>query len=426
MPAFAHTGPEFRVDTPGHGTSSCPTVTALASGGFVVSWTDNAVGTDHIGWPDIKARRYLPSGDTDGPEFFVNRETFDYQQDVKLAGLLDDAFVAVWQDFSGRGGDECGSSIKARVFGAGGRIIKNEFLVNQETKDNQTNPSVAALPHGGFVVAWQDLSGTRGDSSRASIKARLFRATGDALSDEFLVNSQIVDNQLCPSVAGLMGGGFVVAWNDFSGTLGDFSMGSIKAKVFDPSGATFRDEFLVNTSKWNNQNLPVVAGLDHGGFVIAWTDASGSLGDHSGTSIKARLFDELCIPASDEFLVNKETLGTQIKPCIATLTDGAFAIAWADYSGRGRDKSSSGIKAKLFSSNGRILQDDFLINTTALGEQASPTAAGLSDGQLIVCWQEQGSDRDEAKLTMIKGQLFHHKTQRALKLRAPAHVSSVR
>lgn len=415
MLSVVKTGPEFRVDSPGHGSSACPAAAALVSGGFVVCWTENDQIVQHPGGPDIKARLYSSSGELAGPEFFVNRETFDYQQDPAVAGLLAGGFVAAWQDFSGRGGDNCGSSIKARLFGPQGDIIRNEFLVNQETLDNQLNPAVAALPHGGFVIAWQDFSRTAGDDSLACIKARLFSSDATPLGDEFLVNTHTKDNQLRPTVAALAGGEFVVVWNDFSGTLGDSYFGSIKAKVFGPDGEVMREELLVNSSKWNNQNLPAVAALERGGFVVAWTDASGSLGDHSSTSIKARLFDDLARPATAEFLVNSETHNTQIRPSIAALTDGGFAIAWTDYSGRGIDDSSSGIKGKLFSWQGDVVQDEFLINTETQGEQNNPTAIGLVDGCFAVFWQDHPHARSNTKLSLIKGQILSRNDGGALR-----------
>lgn len=404
MARYCKSGPEFHVNAI-KVSQTKPAVAALAPEGFVITWTNNGCIFDDPGGQDVWARtfgvgRSIQSG------FMVNSEAIDHQCDPKVAGLLDGGFVTVWQDFSGRGGDESGSSIKAKVFGGSGELLRDEFLVNVETKDNQSDPDVAALAHGGFVVVWQDFSGMRGDDSLSSIKVRLFGPDGLACGDEFLVNTHTNDHQGHPSVAALVGGGFVVAWHDFSGTLGDSSWGSIKAKIFGPEGEVVRDEFLVNTRTWNNQNTPVVVGLEHGGFVVAWTDSSGAPGDQSGTSVKARLFDELGESAGKEFLVNSEVLDNQLRPALAPLPNGGFVVVWTDCSGRGGDTSGSGIKAKIFGPNGKTAQGEFLVNTEIRGDQKAPAVACCADGNLIIAWQDGSCAQPGERHTFIKAQIF--------------------
>jgi hypothetical protein len=409
MACFIKAGPEFRVDTRVSGTQTDPAIAALAAGGFVMSWSDNTDLLDGLGGPDVRAQIYGPAGERIGGEFLVNTETIDHQRDAKIAALFGGGFVVVWQDFSGRRGDECGSSIKAKVFGCDGKLLRDEFLVNLETRDNQTDPAVAALAEGGFVVAWHDFSGTPGDDN---VKARLFGVDGIACGDEFLVNTYTKNYQGAPSVAALVGGGFVVAWNDFSGTMGDFSGSSIKAKMFDRKGEAVREEFLVNTRKRNNQSFPVVSALEEGGFVVAWTDCSGTLGDSSATSIKARLFDCLTAPLGDEFLVNTETANCQLRPALAPFQDGGFVVVWTDHSGRGGDASGSGIKGKVFGPLGKPVQDEFLVNTETKGDQGAAAVASLVDGSFVVTWLDASSSqqvavhRGEFPRTTVKAQIF--------------------
>lgn len=213
MTCFVKAGPEFRVDARVNGTQTDPAVAALASGGFVITWTDYTYLLEELGGADVRAQIYGASGERIGGEFLINTETIDHQRDAKITGLLGGGFVVVWQDYSGRRGDECGSSIKAKVFGRGGELVRDEFLVNVETRDSQIAPVVAALSDGGFVIAWHDLSGTRGDDN---VKARLFGLDGLPSSDEFVANSFTRNYQGAPSVAALVGGGYVVAWHDLA------------------------------------------------------------------------------------------------------------------------------------------------------------------------------------------------------------------
>jgi hypothetical protein len=55
------------------------------------------------------------------------------------------------------------------------------------------------------------------------------------------------------------------------------------AMVFVPSG----NELRVNSQTGGDQFASDVAALSNGGFVVVWDDRSGTLGDASGDSIKA-------------------------------------------------------------------------------------------------------------------------------------------
>jgi hypothetical protein len=198
--------------------------------------------------------------------------------------------VVTWVDWSGTLGDASGTGIAAQLFDANGGTLGSEFLVNTQTNDYQTLPTVMGLANGGFVVTWEDLSGTLGDASGSGIAAQLFDAGGGKLGSEFLVNTQTANDQSHPTITGLSKGGFVVTWDDWSGTLGDASGTSIKAQRFDAGGGKLGSEFLVNTQTANGQLFPTVAELSHGNFVVTWEDYSGALGPASGGEIKAQLF----------------------------------------------------------------------------------------------------------------------------------------
>ena len=171
--------------------------------------------------------------------------------------------------------------------------VGTEFLVNTGIADDQRAPTITGLANGGFVVTWQDYSGTLGDSSSGSIKAQLFSATGVKVGTEFLVNTETVDAQGSPAITSLANGGFVVTWHDSSGTLGDSDSSSIKAQIFSATGVKVGTEFLVNTETFSDQLFPTITSLANGGFVVTWSDASGTLGDNDSFSVKAQIFSAI-------------------------------------------------------------------------------------------------------------------------------------
>lgn len=161
-------------------------------------------------------------------------------------------------------------------------IIKagTEFLVNTQTANGQKFPTIAGLANGGFVVSWQDASGTLGDASGTSIKAQIYDAAGNRIGGEFLVNSQTANNQSAPAITGLANGGFVVSWQDQSGTLGDASAHSIKAQIFalndNWTGTQGADIF--NTTLAYNWRISAASGDD----IITTLDGDDLINGGSG------------------------------------------------------------------------------------------------------------------------------------------------
>ena len=211
--------------------------------------------------------------------------------------------LVVWQDWSGTQGDQASTSVKGQMVRIDGSLLGGEFLINTQTAKSQGWPSAAKLDGGGFIVVWQDMSRTLGDDKGASIKGQLLAADGAKVGGEFLVNTSVNGDQFLPQVTGLHGGGFAVCWADAGASASDSSGLSVKAQAFDAAGVKVGTEALVNTQTAGNQSVPVLAGLANGNFAVAWQDASGTLGDSDGTSIKLQLFDHDGAAKGTELLV---------------------------------------------------------------------------------------------------------------------------
>lgn len=362
-----------------------------------MTWQD-ASGTmgDNSGF-SIKAQLFAADGTEIGSEFLVNTQTTSHQLSPAVTALSSGGFVVTWYDFSGSLGDSSGTSIKAQVFAADGTKVGSEFLVNTQTASFQLHPTITGLSNGGFVVSWEDTSGTLGDSSGTSIKAQVFAADETKVGSEFLVDTYVANVQSSPTITGLSNGGFVVSWQDSSGTLGDSSGASVKAQVFAADGTKAGTEFLVETQTAGNQTVPTVTGLANGGFVVSWQDASGTLGDTSGTSIKAQVFAADGSKVGSEFLVNTQVAHDQLSPSVTALSNGDFVVAWQD---------DSGIAAQVFAPDGTRIGTDFFVNSQVGGTQASAKITALSDGGFAVTWQDSGGTLGDTSGTSIKAQVY--------------------
>jgi serralysin len=398
-------GTEFLVNTQTANDQYEPTITSLTNGGFVVSWWDVSGTLGDTSGASIKAQVFTAAGARVGSEFLVNTERADVQYEPTITGLKNGGFVVSWSDFSGSLGDDSGSSIKAQVFTAAGARIGSEIRVNTQTADDQDEPTITSLTNGGFVVSWTDFSGTPGDASGSSIKAQVFTAAGARVGSEILVNTETADDQYEPTITGLTNGGFVVSWTDFSGTPGGDSGSSIKAQVFTAAGARVGSEILVNTETTDDHDEPTITGLTNGGFVVSWTDFSGTPGDDSGSSIKAQVFTAAGARVGNEILVNTETAADQYEPTITGLPNGGFVVSWSDDSGTLGDASRTSIKAQVFSAAGARVGSEILVNTETADDQYEPTITGLPNGGFVVSWTDFSGSPGDASGSSIKAQL---------------------
>ncbi|MEN9727793.1 MAG: hypothetical protein RL434_2159, partial [Pseudomonadota bacterium] len=199
-------GGEFRVNTNVAGAQDASAVTALADGGFVVTWT--SLHADGQG--DIYAQLYALGGTPVGSEFKVNTQTTGAQLDSAVAGLVDGGFVVTWTSV-GQDGDSNG--VYAQRYAATGEALGSEFRVNTVTVDSQSESAVAALADGGFIVTWSSLGQ---DGNLRGIYAQVYSSAGIPQGPEFLVNTFVDNVQSGSAVAGLAGDGFVVTWDSYS------------------------------------------------------------------------------------------------------------------------------------------------------------------------------------------------------------------
>ncbi len=230
-------GSEFLVNTTTARTQEFSSVTALENGGFVVSWTDQSLSPDDTSLSAIRAQVFAADGSKTGGEFLVNTTTAGSQLTSSATALAGGGFVISWTDSSQSPDEPSGYAIRAQVFAADGSKLGTEFLVNTTTSGNQDYSEVTALADGGFVVTWTDLSRTGVDTSGAAIRAQVFAADGSKSGDEILVNTITTGDQARSTVTALADGRFAISWTDTSLSPDDPSNYAVRAQIFDARGA---------------------------------------------------------------------------------------------------------------------------------------------------------------------------------------------
>jgi len=314
-------------------------------------------------------------------ELQANHDSVGSQNNPDVAVLANGTFVVVWD---GPRPQDTDGGVVMRLFDPQGRAFTADRLVNQYTTSYQDTPAVAPLEDGGFVVVWESWSQPQ-DTSSGSVMARLFEADGSPRTDEFLVNVATANDQEDPDVVGLVGGGFVVAWEHY---VDSTALDEIGLRRFAADGTPLSavDE-IANATATGYQDEPSLAALPDGGFVVAWDDSRDST---YGIDIYARSFAADGSQRTPETLVNTIRDGAQRRPMVKALPTGSFRVVW--YSANAwSEVSGNDIASRTFDASGDAVEDaDVLLNQVVASEQSSPDLAMLPDGRALVAYLSVG------------------------------------
>ncbi len=367
-------GDEFGVNTEVSGDQDSPVVAVADSDRSIVVWQSAAQDGSGDG---IYAQLLGADGAPDGPEFLVNATSAGNQSDPAVAVDAAGVFTIVWTDDTL---DGAGKGVFARMFGPDGAPLTGEIPVNSYVTGDQSGPTVAANPDGGFVVAW---TGAGQDGELGGVFARRFTSAGLPATGEFPVNSTTAGAQQHPAIAVDADGVITIAWDSF-GSDGDGY--GVYARRFDPAGSPLTAEIPVNTEIASHQLFPSITANAAGRFAVAWNSYNQ---DGDGYGIYAQRYDSDGSPDGAEFRVNTEIAASQSAPSLAMDAAGNLAIVWAS---NAQDGDGLGIYAQLYDSAGGSVGAEFPVNAHTAGQQVTPAAAISPAGRLTLAWASSDQD----------------------------------
>ena len=359
---------EFRVNTVTVERQLDASVAALAGGGFVVTWT--TFNQDGHNW-GVFGKRYDASGVAQGDEFQVNTHYMDVQDAAAIGALSNGGFVIMWESLNQEDAPGTGTyGIYGQRYDAVGLAQGSEFLVNTYLSDHQLQPSVAGLSAGGFVVTWMSYVQ---DVGSEGIYGQRYDANGVKQGSEFQVNTYSPDIQTNPSVAALSNGGFVVTWQS---NLQDGSSWGIYGRRYDASGVAQGSDLRINTYTNGEQSIPSVTGLSDGGFVVTWLSIQD---DDSSYGVYGQCYNASGVAQGSEFRVNTYTTNAQYYPSVAALVGGGFVVTWQSNDGQDGDSAGIYAQTyipPILSTNNLTLNEGqtVVLTTTLLSAQDPDTA----------------------------------------------------
>jgi hypothetical protein len=266
-----------------------------------------------------------------------------------------------------------------------------EFRINTNTKYSQTEPAVAPLPDGGFIVCWISMDFNLNDTG---INGQLFSSDGEKIGGEFQINEYKGGYENDPVIASIADGNFMVCWDRYM----DLNMfiEQVYGQFFSSNYEKIGSEFLINTATQYSDMHPEIASFPNGTFVVCWSRILSL--DDGDVDVYGQMFSSENRKINSEFRINTNTKKYQVGGEVASLPNGDFVVCWVSYDLNG----NSGVYGQLLSSNGDRIGSEFRISTTE-GWLNEPAIASLPSGGFSVCWRRSNWDFTEDDL---RGQLF--------------------
>ncbi len=313
-------------------------------------------------------------------DFPVNVRTSLDQAYPAIAAEPNGNFVVVWHSYY----QDKSNEIRARLFSKDGAALTGEIETNQTQAGNQKEPAVVTDGAGGFIVVWQG----PGDDGN-DIWCRRFDANGAAGADEFIVNSNRVDEQVSPNIAMNSSGLHMIVWESEGVPL--VGAKAICGQLFDADGNEVEGELVLSDGN-DRYRFPAVALSDACQAVVVWVRDSGT------QEIWRRGFAaDGNAPVLGSVKVNDDppNFSSLTRPVIAMDSAGNYVIAW---DGHPKDHDEDDIYLRAYNWSGANQQQYQVngVNDVNDGAQWYPALTLDDDGKLVVLWEaETGDDKSK-------------------------------
>ncbi|HEX8380382.1 MAG TPA: cadherin domain-containing protein [Allosphingosinicella sp.] len=372
-------GDEFVVNATFQRTQAHSDVTRLADGNFVVTWIDADFNTTAGRF--LRAQVFAPDGVKIGGELTLASGS-GVGTEPAVAALPDGGFVVASRPLG---------SIAVQMFDSAGTATSAKLTVSN-AGSGVGEPQIAVLANGGFAVTWDDSRSTGTDVSGSGVHLRVYDSAGAPVGGDVLVNTSTAGNQADPSISALAGGGYVVTWTDRPGQGASWVA---KAQIFDSAGARVGGEFVVSGSSSGFATVveTSVVTLSNGNFAVAWSES-----DESGPAHRIQIFTPAGVKVGGQIVAPSNAYGTSVGPSLTALSDGGFAVAWSPNNPPQSDGSGKAIFVQAYDSAGLAKGPATRVNGQANGDQLDPSIAGLGDGRFVVTWTDlngAGADDDQ-------------------------------
>jgi len=269
-----------------------------------------------------------------------------------------------------------------------GAMAQRPPVLLSRTANYQLN-SVVASNGNMFLVVWED--DRKLDISGVDLYGLRVGLDGTPIDSAPILLTSAVGDQILPSVAAIPGGAFLVAWADEQDlqTVGD-PINLYAAKV--PAVGTPGSPFAI--SKGLNAHLAPTVTASPTGWLVAWEDWRGTISDPPLTGVWAHLVSAAGVPTGADFAIAASAGTTATTACAARATwNGTrYFVAyeqpcWQMRTVYSQATPDTNILGAWVSSTGTVGNKVTIAQLS--GAESAPSVAGDSKGNVTVVWRDQ-------------------------------------
>jgi hypothetical protein len=315
-----------------------------------------------------------------GTEFRVNGNSESKQRNPVAAFSAAGTALVVWENEQ--------SGLRGRFYGQDGvpatgelALVANQKLQSLPARGVEvvrTDPAVAFLPSGEFLLAWTeersdvsvDIFYEQRDVIDRDVYLQKFSAAGSPLGAPVRLNGSTSGFQSLPKILVRNGADAIVVWQSQKAGGGNGVFGRYVRATGEPNGGDFK------IASGNAAN-PTLAGKPNGNFLVSWEASDGnSLG------VFARIFDGTSNAA---IRVNSDVAGLQRRPAAAfDRTSNGWLVVWQGQSDN--NPRHSHVFGQFLGSAGNLVGPQFRVSIGVGPTQISPSVAASANGNFLVTW----------------------------------------
>jgi len=370
-------GAKFRLSSCVGCASEKPAVAGAPSGSFLAAWD----GSSPLDLQGVTARLFGANGAPLGNDFAVDSNKLPPQSDAAIASDALGNYIVAWSAvLSGS------SEILAQRFTAAGKTNGKVIRVNVDPvppaiAPDDFKPAVTFTPDGGFVVVWISLvPPSLVANSVPLVLARRFNPAGLPTGPQVQLNTGLVSGDR-PSVCSDGAGRYIAAWPAVDGYHPfEPSKFGISARRVSPAGVFMGGEMIVAPPLAVDSSVSISCGKRNT-FAIVWDSDQAPAPPLGGILVQrftraGRPNGTPALAAGGQRLMRN--------PSVTYDPNGNFIVAW-----QGDDSEKSGIFFRRFNAAGVPLEDQVTIHSVDLGmpRPVGPEVTHVgATGGLVVVW----------------------------------------